>query len=451
MLTTLLILLAAIAFIVLATAKYKLHPFLALLFAAYGVAWGAGLPAAEIGRAISTGFGHTLSGIGLVIVAGTLIGTALEKSGATLRLAETVFGWLGDRKPTWGMGIIGYLVSIAVFCDSGFIILASLNRALAAKTGTPLPALSVALGMGLLSTHALVPPTPGPVAAADTLQASLPLVIGLNLLISLPLTLVGILFANYLIKTLSPPAAGATAGAAPTTSTAPVRLPSLGFALAPILVPIGLMSLGTVGDLVLPTDQWLWLKSWLAFLGMPVNALVVGMLCCGFLLPRGNRAALSQWVGQGLIDAAPVMIITATGGALGATIKLLPLQTHLAAAISGLGDGGQWLGALLAFAVAALLKTAQGSSTVAIVTTSAIVAPLLPALSLDSELGRALLVAVIGSGALTVSHANDSFFWVVAQFGQMDARTAYRTHTLGTLLIGLTGLVVSLSLVLLLL
>jgi GntP family gluconate:H+ symporter len=444
--TQLIILLAAIAFIVVTTAKWKFHPFLALLFAAYGVAWAAGLPAQEIGKTISNGFGQTLSGIGLVIVVGTLIGTALEQSGATLRIAGAVFGLLGQRRPTWGMGWLGYLVSIAVFCDSGFIILASLNRALAAKTNTPLPALSVALGMGLLATHALVPPTPGPVAAADTLGADLPLVIGLNLLIALSLTVVGILFANYLIKKLaiSPPELVAPADE---RATSPV-LPRLGFALAPILVPILLMSLGTVGSLAFPAGQSAGASGLLAFLGMPVNALVIGMLCCAFLLPRDQPKALGQWVGRSLLDAAPVLVITAMGGALGATIKLLPLQIHLATAIEGLGGGGQLVGALLAFGVAALLKTAQGSSTVAIVTTSAIMAPLLPALGLDGGLARALLVAIIGSGALTVSHANDSFFWVVAQFGQMDARTAYRTHTLGTLLIGLTGLVVSLGLLL---
>ncbi|MCU0451038.1 MAG: GntP family permease [Bernardetiaceae bacterium] len=456
MLATLLILAGAIGFVILAISKLNLHPFLALLLAAYGLTFATGLPAEQVAQAISSGFGSTLTSIGLVIVTGTIIGTVLEKSGATLTIANAIFFLLGRIKPTWGIGCIGYVVSIAVFCDSGFVILASLNRAIAARSKVPLGALSIALAVGLLSTHALVPPTPGPVAAAATLGATnMLLVIGTGLVVALPVALGGVLWANWLWNrgwfNEAPTAPAPAEHEDQLDSMFKQPLPHFVPAILPIALPILLLMAGTISEFWFGKGALGFWPTLFAFLGAPVNALTLGVLSCGFLLPNFTSATLNGWVGHALKDAAAILVVTATGGTLGAIIKLLPLKDYLNQGLADLGGGGPWMGFGLAFGLAAIMKSAQGSSTVAMVTVSAMVAPLLEFLGLSSEAGRALLMAAVGAGALTVSHANDSFFWVVSQFGGLSPALAYRTHTLGTLLAGLIGLgtVMLLSLVML--
>jgi GntP family gluconate:H+ symporter len=161
-----LILIGVIAFIVIATSKFKLHPFLTLILAAFIAAFAYGLPSGEIAKTITTGFGGILGYIGLVIVLGTIIGIILEKSGAAITMADVVIKVLGKRFPTLTMSIIGYLVSIPVFCDSGFVILNSLKQSMANRMKVSSVSMSVALATGLYATHTFVPPTPGPIAAA---------------------------------------------------------------------------------------------------------------------------------------------------------------------------------------------------------------------------------------------------------------------------------------------
>lgn len=193
-----LILLAVIVFIVLATTKFKVHPFLALLLAAFLGAFAYGLPADTIAKTITTGFGGILGYIGLVIVLGTIIGVILEKSGAAITMADTVIKLLGERFPTLTMSIIGYIVSIPVFCDSGFVILNSLKESLAKRLATSSVAMSVALATGLYATHTFVPPTPGPIAAAGNLglESQLGLVIAIGLFVAAVAAIAGMLWAN---------------------------------------------------------------------------------------------------------------------------------------------------------------------------------------------------------------------------------------------------------------
>ncbi|MCJ7690288.1 MAG: GntP family permease, partial [Clostridiaceae bacterium] len=190
------ILLLAIVFIVVATSKLKLHPFLSLIIASYGLAFAAGVPMDKIAGFISAGFGGTLTSIGLVILAGVIIGTILEKSGGAIKMAEVVIKAVGEKRPTVAMSIIGFIVSIPVFCDSGFVILSSLNKSLAKKTKTSLVAMSVALSTGLYATHTLIPPTPGPIAAAANLKLdNLFLVILVGFFVAIPAVVIGNVFA----------------------------------------------------------------------------------------------------------------------------------------------------------------------------------------------------------------------------------------------------------------
>ncbi|ENM5729185.1 GntP family permease [Vibrio mimicus] len=437
-----LILLAVIAFIVLATTKFKLHPFLALLIAAFVAAFAYGLPADSIAKTITTGFGGILGYIGLVIVLGTIIGVILEKSGAAITMADTVIKLLGERFPTLTMSIIGYIVSIPVFCDSGFVILNSLKESLAKRLATSSVAMSVALATGLYATHTFVPPTPGPIAAAGNLglESQLGLVIAIGLFVAAVAAIAGMLWANRFQKVEADivdaqessnqdwQALKASYGTLPTASQA----------FAPIFVPILLICLGSIAKFPsFPVGKGV-LFEVLTFLGQPLTALLIGLLLSVRLLKSTDKVAeFGERISQGITSAAPILLITGAGGAFGAVLKATPLGDYLGTTLSALG-----VGIFMPFIVAAALKSAQGSSTVALVTTSALVAPLLGQLGLDSEMGRALTVMAIGAGAMTVSHANDSFFWVVSQFSRMSVGLAYRAQTMATLVQGVTAMAV---------
>ena len=438
-----LILVALIAFIVLSTTRLKLHPFLALLAAAFVAGFAYQLPSAEIVKTITSGFGGILGYIGIVIVLGTIIGVILERSGAAITMAETVIRLLGERFPTLTMSIIGYLVSIPVFCDSGYVILNSLKNALAARMKVSVVAMSVALATGLYATHTFVPPTPGPIAAAGNLglDASLGLVIAVGLLVALVTALAGMWWANRFIgKDIALEDDGLPLPAAEDFAELKARygkLPSAFQAFAPIFVPILLICLGSIAVFPSkPLGEGFVLAA-LSFLGQPVVALLVGLaLACSLLKSDDKRKEFHDHVVEGLLSAAPILLITGAGGAFGAVLKVTPLGDYLGSTLSALG-----IGLFMPFVVAAALKSAQGSTTVALVTTSALVAPMLGQLGLDSEMGRVLTVMAIGAGAMTVSHANDSFFWVVTQFSRMPVAVAYRAQTVATLIQGLAGII----------
>lgn len=446
-----LILLAVIAFIVLATTKFKVHPFLALLLAAFLGAFAYGLPADTIAKTITTGFGGILGYIGLVIVLGTIIGVILEKSGAAITMADTVIKLLGERFPTLTMSIIGYIVSIPVFCDSGFVILNSLKESLAKRLATSSVAMSVALATGLYATHTFVPPTPGPIAAAGNLglESQLGLVIAIGLFVAAVAAIAGMLWANRFQSVeadiIEPQESPKQDWQALKASYG--QLPSASQAFAPIFVPILLICLGSIAKFPsFPFGQGM-LFEVLGFLGQPLTALLIGLLLAVRLLKSADKVAeFGERISQGITAAAPILLITGAGGAFGAVLKATPLGDYLGTTLSALG-----VGIFMPFIVSAALKSAQGSSTVALVTTSALVAPLLGQLGLDSEMGRALTVMAIGAGAMTVSHANDSFFWVVSQFSRMSVGLAYRAQTMATLVQGVTAMAVVyvLSLVLL--
>ena len=437
-----LILVVLIAFIVLATTRLKLHPFLALLGAALLAGFAYQVPAVDIVKHITSGFGGILGYIGIVIALGTIIGVILERSGAAITMAETVIRLLGERFPTLTMSIIGYLVSVPVFCDSGYVILNSLKNALAARMKISVIAMSVALATGLYATHTFVPPTPGPIAAAGNLglESRLGLVILVGLLVSFITALAGMWWANRFIgKDIALEDDGAPLLASEDYEQMRARygtLPSATQAFAPIFVPIALICLGTIAGLPGKPFGEGWLFTVLSFLGQPVMALAVGLgLACCLLKADNKRQEFHDRVVEGIQSAAPILLITGAGGAFGAVLRATPLGDYLGETLSTLG-----IGLFMPFLVAAALKSAQGSTTVALVTTSALVAPLLGQLGLDSDMGRVLTVMAIGAGSMTVSHANDSFFWVVTQFSRMSVATAYQAQTMATLVQGLAGI-----------
>ncbi len=433
----LLVLALAIVFIIVATAKIKLHPFLALIFAAYMVGLFTGMPIGELTDIITSGFGNLMRYIGLVIVTGTIIGVILEKSGAALRMAEVIIRIVGERRPQLAMSLIGAVVSVPVFCDSGYVILASLSRATAQRAKVSLASMSVALATGLYATHTLVPPTPGPIAAAGNIGASdyLGVVILFGVLVSIPTIAVGYLWATRVAASIHIDISDLPIPEETPANIATSALPATWKSLAPILVPVILISSGSVVAFSGYSGTGAALVS---FLGAPTTALFVGLLFAFLLFPRFNEETLTQWIGAGIQAAAPILLITCAGGAFGSVLSATPI----AELIKGLAEGGLFGGAfvlVLPFAIAAALKSAQGSSTAALVVTSALIAPLLEGMGVVSPVQLALVVMAVGAGAMTVSHANDSYFWVVTQFSGMSVKDAYKAQTMATLVQGITA------------
>jgi len=418
-----------IVMLVVATTKFKLHPFLGLLLAAVCTGFIAGMDTDVILNELTGGFGNTLKSIGIVIALGTIIGTFLENSGGAKTLATAMLKIVGEKRSALAMNITGYFVSIPVFCDSGFVILASLNRALSKRVGIGLPVLAVALATGLYATHVFVPPTPGPLAAAATLGADIGLVIMLGLIVSIPAALSGLVWARVYAAKIKYDRETRAPEVLENEKT-----PSVPASFAPLLIPVVLIALYSVAKYPgNPLGNGL-IYHLLTFIGHPVVALLIGVFL-SFILKRTIKAAgYLDWVSTGIRNAGSIILITGAGGAFGAILRATEIGSILGDYLSS------WqAGILLPFLIAAFIKSAQGSSTVAIITTAALVSPLLGILGLDSSIGKALTVLAIGAGAMTVSHLNDSYFWVVAQFSDMNTSTALRCHTMATLIQGITG------------
>lgn len=435
-----------ILFIIFATAKLKWHPFLVLILSAFLVALFYQVPLDTVAKTISDGFGGILGYIGLVIVFGTIIGLILEKTGAAIVMAETVINLIGKRFPTLTMSIVGAVVSVPVFCDSGFIILNALKESMARRMQVSSVAMSIALATGLYATHTFVPPTPGPIAAAGNLglESNLGLVIMVGVVVTTVAVIAGWLWSNRFIN-IDPDnidAADAPAATRPEnmkTREDYDRMPSPMMAFLPIIVPILLICLASVANFpTTPLGEGIIIDI-LVFIGNPLTALLIGLFLSFLLIDSSSKdktQQISDAISQGLVVAAPILLITGAGGAFGAMLKVTPIGDYLGTTLSALG-----LGIFMPFIVSAALKTAQGSTTVALVTTSAMVAPLLGQIGLDSELGRVFCVMAIGAGAMTISHANDSFFWIVSQFSRMSVAQAYKAHSVATGIQGVTSII----------
>ena len=426
----------AIVVMIVAISKYKIHPFLSIMTVSLVFGIIAGVPIAELPKTIGEGFSGTFKSIGIVIIFGALVGTLLEKTGAALKMADLVVKVVGKKHPELAILIMGWIVSIPVFCDSGFVILNPIRKALTKRTGTSSVAMTVALSMGLYISHCFIPPTPGPIAAADSLGIGdhLLLVILLGAVLSIPPLVAGYLFALYIggkVKARDDEEDASLVKSYDQLIAEYGKLPGGCASFAPIIVPIILMALGSglaMAKINCPV---------IAFLGTPVIALAVGVILGVVLLASARKMdEFYAITNDTLMIVGPILFITAAGGVLGKVISVSGMVQYITANSNVLST----IGIFFPFVLAAILKTAQGSSTVAITTTAGMLAPVLPALGLDSPVLAALCVIAIGAGAMTVSHANDSYFWVVTNFGEMEPQQGYRTQTLGTLVIGLASM-----------
>ncbi|MDR0451836.1 MAG: GntP family permease [Treponema sp.] len=442
----------AIIVMILAISKLKIHPFLAIMGISLLFGLVAGIPLVNtrvgdrtvdgIATVIGAGFSGTFTSIGIVIILGALIGTVLEATGAAFKLADMVIKLVGPKHPVLAVQLMGWVVSIPVFCDSGFVILDPIRKALVRRTKVSSVSLAVALSTGLYASHVFIPPTPGPIAAANTLFGErageyLLLVMGLGALVSIPALIGAYFFSRYIgakVKSVEDIEIDSVTETYDEIKASYGTLPNGFLSLAPIIVPIILMALGSIASMAGWTGFTLRIFS---FLGTPIIALAAGVLFAVWQIAAAEK--LEEFYGitnETLKIVGPILFITAAGGVLGRVIA----STSIVAFITANAASIATIGIFFPFLLSAILKTAQGSSTVALVTTAGIVAPLLGTLGLDSPPRTALAVMAIAAGAMTVSHANDSYFWVVTNFGGMTPEQGYKTQTAATLIEGLCGM-----------
>ncbi|HEY4613412.1 MAG TPA: TRAP transporter large permease subunit, partial [Bacteroidota bacterium] len=323
--------------------------------------------------------------------------------------------------------------SIPVFADSGFLLVAPLNKSLSKKAGISLAGSAIALGLGLTASHTMVPPTPGPVAAAGILGADVGLVMLLGIPVAALAMIPGLLFAmKYASKTYIDPNPQMTQAEIEAQAHDAPRVMKSSL---PVVVPIALIILKSVSAQS-GFIQDARVNAILSFLGEPAIALLIGVFLA-LTLPKklsSEMVSAEGWVGKSLRDASSILLITGAGGIFGKILQN-----------SGIADSvGDMLidlrvGILLPFLIAAAIKIAQGSSTVAMITAASVIAPMMASLGFDTEVGKALVVIALGAGSVVVSHANDSFFWVVTQMSGMNVKTGYRLHTFGTLVLGVAA------------
>ena len=408
-----------VIWIVFGASYLKWHPVLVLLIGSIFLGLCLNIKLVNIFYEIFKGFTTTTKKIGLLIFFGTLIGASLEKSGATTIISIGILKKFSRLPLSYIVSLTGFIVSIPVFCDAAFVILSTLNKKLSELSKSSKTTLTVALSTGLFATHVLVPPTPGPLAAAATLDLkNIFLLFICGGVLALILSLVGAFYSENFIKksnVLSKENIKTLLNQSKSENFISFKLAS-----SPIWGPILLMSLRPLID------------SRFSFLTTPAFALFIGVIISLFISMK--KIKFKSIMTSSIRQAIPIIAITGMGGALGGVIQNIDILSWFED-INPISS----LGIIIPFLIAATLKTAQGSSTVAIITTASIIAPMLSIFGLNNEIGKIGAILAIGVGSMTVSHANDSYFWIVSQLGGLDVKTAYKTHTIATLIQGVVG------------
>ncbi len=420
--------------LLLAITRWNIHPFLALVVCSLLLGLLSRLSPTGAVEAFLSGFADTMKWIGVVIVLGALIGELLNQSGGTLKIAHTILSVVGPKRLPLAMGITGYIVSIPAFVDIAYIMLKPIVEVLAVKGRRNILVVGLSLAAGLTASHALLPPTPGPLATAAILDADIGRVIMINVVVAAFAVTGGLLWATLYCRRVE----------LPYDAVLRERLhqvevheqpeddggASFFFAITPILLPLVLIAVGAF----LTKDGEFGLSAILRFLSMPVVALLCGVLAGTWLLRRGTRlAALSGLVDQSIERSAVVLMITAAGGGFGAVIKATGVGDDIAAVFSQ----AHLPPILFPFLLAMTLTTATGSLTVSMVTSSSVVASMLPSLGMSPEFA----VALIGAGSLGVIHANSSFFWLLSRLHEVPPNILYRTYSVQSVCMSLGGLV----------
>ena len=422
-----LFLLTGMTLIFVLTIRYRIPAFYSLMLASLVVGMGLEIPAAEIITQMKDGFGNIMKSLGFIIVLGTALGLLLAHTGSSTVMAEFILHLVGEKNASLGISITGFIVGLPIFCDSGYIVLSGLNESISKRSGTPIMITSISLATGLLSVHCLIPPHPGATAAAATLGVDYGKLILSGICIAIPAMFTGYIWARYAGKKI--PVATREEKSDPITQR---TYPSVYKSFLPVFVPIILIAAKSF--LVLEKSVHGTGLNLLAFLGDPVIALSIGVLLAFLNGTSWKRAEVSSLLSEAAEKAGSILVIIGAGGAFGAVLSAGKIGEHFSH-VFPLGS----MALLFPFLLTSILKTAQGSSTVAIITSSSIVLPLLPALGLDTESGKLLCVLSMGAGSMIISHANDAYFWVIAKFSGLEMNAMLKVYSLATLLMGIVS------------
>lgn len=424
----------SIALLILMISKLKVHAFLTLLIISLFFGVCAGIPIHELPTLIASGFGNTMTSIGIVIVCGVVIGTFLEYTGGAQKIADAILKLIGIKRATYATSITGAFVSIPVFCDSGFVILNPIIKGLSRRGRISYASLVVALMAGLLCTHSFIPPTPGPVAAAGLYGAEIGQVMFYGLIVSIPVVIVCSIWANSrFVKGAFPEVAAENeldAEQEKEFQKVVEHAPSTFMLFIPVALPIVIIILKSFFG----NAEGNMLQRILDVVGTPWVALLIGTAIC-FLLPtKLNETVTNEWVAKSLSGAAEIMCITAAAGGFAAVLQATTIGDTLANLVLDAGLPAVFVPYLMA----ALINLAQGSATVALTTVGGILAPMLPALGLNPIVATLATAA----GSLSFCHTNSSYFWCVTKLGNLKLNQSYRLITLTSVMMGLTAMVV---------
>ncbi|MGE6753340.1 GntP family permease [Rossellomorea sp. NPDC071047] len=431
-----LVALAGIFLLLFLVIKTKLHAFVALLLVSLIVGIAAGMPLQEVVASIQSGMGGTLGFVAVVVGLGAMFGRMLEVSGGAERLAQTLINKFGEDKAQWSLGITGFLVAIPVFFDVGFIILVPIVYGLAKKTGKSLLYYGIPLLAGLAVTHSFIPPTPGPIAVADLIGADLGWVILFGTLAGIPsMIIAGPLFAKFISKRIH--------AVVPDYMQVEEieydkELPSFAMIASLISIPLVLILLNTLSGVLL--DEGNTIRSILTFLGHPFVALTIATLLTFTLLGtrRGySRQEVQDIATKALEPAGIIILVTGAGG----VFKQVLIDSGVGEVLGEMMAGSSLPPIALAFLIAMVVRVAQGSATVSMVTAAGLMSPLISTLGLEGPV-LGLMVISIAAGATVFSHVNDSGFWLVNRYFGLDVKDTLKSWTMMETLIGFVGFTV---------
>ncbi|CAN5169818.1 SLC13 family permease [soil metagenome] len=426
----------------------RLNAFLALVGAAIVVSFLApGEPAIRISR-VAEAFGRTAGSIGIVIALAAIIGTAMTESGAADRIVAGFLNVLGEKRDAVALGATAFILSLPVFFDTVFFLLAPLARSMYGRTNRNYLKYLIAMSASGISTHTLVPPHPGPLAVADTLGVDLGVMILMGIVIAIPGAVVGFLFGTWIDRRMPIPLRVSTA---PEPSEQPAgELPGFVTALLPVVLPVILISLGTIVEAMrvwAPSyaATWAAIRPITSVIGNPNLALLIAAAAAMLLYSRQRRPSREQMasmVEKSLMGAGVVILIVASGGAFGAMLQAAQIGPAIQRVFTIQGEGAGISILLLAFGVTSVLKVAQGSSTVAMITSAGMLAAMTKGMTLPFH--SVYLGTSIAAGSLVGSWMNDAGFWVFSKIGGVTEIESLRSWTPLLMIVGFTSLATTL-------
>ena len=420
----------SILLIIITTSKFNWHPIFSLFFACFLCGILMGLPLFEIIDSIKNGFGNTLKSIGLIIVFSIIMGEFLKETGSIKMFGNLILSKFKNNS-ILSLNFLGLFLGIVVFCDSGFLILNSISKSIVSSSNISLASLNLSLSGGLYTSHTLIPPTPGPLAAISNLNANqyIGYAIIIGSIVSIPSSLISFFYAKKFSKNIQ----------INLNKIKKINNKNLILPFLVILTPTLLIGSSTFLNIIEPNQNSNSIFQILKILGNPLIAISIGTIIC-FLLPSKSQNNKKKWIQNSLKISGPILILTSLGGAFGEVLKNSDLSDIINQSAINLSLSPIYI-LFLSFIVCALLKTSQGSSTSSLIIGSSILFPILQSMNISDPWMIALIVASLGAGAMTVSHANDSYFWIVTQTTSLNISEGYKKFTLMTLLQGIVSFI----------